>query len=120
MSTDANAKQEAGTHYKRLQIQPWDFIAANALGYCEGCVVKYVTRWREKGGTADLRKAIHYLEKLIELEERPDATLEHLRAVVERVRARAVEGAHVMDGAHLTPAPPADAPPPPPPWSDTP
>jgi hypothetical protein len=35
--------------------------------------VKYVTRWRQKGGVEDLRKARHYLDKLIELETN-DAT----------------------------------------------
>jgi hypothetical protein len=49
-------------------MQPWDYIAANNLGYFEGNVVKYVSRWRDKGGIEDLRKARHYLDKLIELE----------------------------------------------------
>ena len=64
----ANAKQVSGKHYKDKEIQPWDYIYANNLGYFEGNCVKYVSRWREKGGIADLQKAIHYLEKLIELE----------------------------------------------------
>lgn len=65
----ANGKQVSGNHYKEKEIQPWDYIYANNLGYFEGNCVKYVSRWRDKGGVADLRKAIHYLEKLIELEE---------------------------------------------------
>ena len=60
----------AGVHYKDKVIQPWDYIAANALGYFEGYVIKYVSRWRDKGGVEDLRKARHYLDKLIELEFR--------------------------------------------------
>ena len=64
----ALTKQEGGTHYKGCKIQPVEFIHANGLGFCEGNVVKYVTRWRSKNGVADLRKAIHYLELLIELE----------------------------------------------------
>jgi Protein of unknwon function (DUF3310) len=64
----ANAKQVSGKHYKEKTIQPWDYIYANNLGYFEGNCVKYVSRWRDKGGIADLQKAIHYLEKLIELE----------------------------------------------------
>lgn len=63
----ANEKQIAGSHYQKL-IQPWDYIAANGLDFFEGNVVKYVTRWRQKGGVEDLRKARHYLDKLIELE----------------------------------------------------
>ena len=64
----ANAKQVSGKHYKEKIIQPWDYIYANNLGYFEGNCVKYVSRWKDKGGIADLQKAIHYLEKLIELE----------------------------------------------------
>ena len=55
-------------HYKDKAIQPWDFIVSNNLGYLEGNVVKYISRWRQKGGVEDLRKAKHYIEKLIEME----------------------------------------------------
>jgi hypothetical protein len=65
---NANDTQVAGDHYKRQPMQPWDYIAANGLGFFEGNVVKYVSRWRTKGGVEDLRKARHYLDKLIELE----------------------------------------------------
>jgi hypothetical protein len=65
----ANAKQVSGNHYKEKEIQPWDYIYANNIGYFEGNCVKYVSRWKDKGGIADLQKAIHYLEKLIELEK---------------------------------------------------
>lgn len=57
-----------GKHYKELAIQPVEFIHANGIGYMEGNVIKYVTRWRSKGGIADLEKAKHYIELLIELE----------------------------------------------------
>ena len=63
-----NNIQHGGDHYRNKAIQPWDFIAANHLGYFEGNIVKYVSRWREKGGIQDLEKARHYLDKLIELE----------------------------------------------------
>lgn len=69
----ANEIQVAGSHYQQKPIQPWDFIAANGLGFFEGNIVKYVTRWREKGGVEDLRKARHYLDKLIELETKERA-----------------------------------------------
>ena len=65
---NANDTQVGGSHYKQQQMQPWDYIAANNLGFFEGNVVKYVTRWRGNGGVEDLRKARHYLDKLIELE----------------------------------------------------
>ena len=66
---NANRTQVGGTHYKSKAIQPWDYIAANELGYFEGNIVKYVSRWKDKGGLDDLRKARHYLDKLIELRE---------------------------------------------------
>lgn len=63
----ANERQIAGDHYKRLKIQTWDYIIANDLGFLEGNVIKYVSRWRNKGGIQDLLKARHYLDKLIEV-----------------------------------------------------
>lgn len=64
----ANDKQVGGQHYSAKAIQPWDYITSNNLGYLEGNVVKYVSRWKEKNGVEDLLKAKHYLEKLIELQ----------------------------------------------------
>ena len=64
----ANTKQIAGDHYKGKGIQPWDYVAANDLGYFEGTAIKYLTRWKDKGGVDDLRKAVHFIEKLIELQ----------------------------------------------------
>lgn len=63
-------KQVAGSHYKSLKIQPIEFIHANGIPFAEGCVIKYMTRWRDKGGIADLEKAKHFIELLIELETR--------------------------------------------------
>lgn len=71
--SEANKTQVAGNHYKGKTIQPWDYIAANELGYFEGNIVKYVSRWKQKGGVDDLRKAQHYLQKLIELETQIDS-----------------------------------------------
>jgi len=68
MTTSALDKQVAGSHYKDKGIQPIVYIHANNLGFCEGNVIKYVTRHKEKNGAADILKAIHYLELLLELE----------------------------------------------------
>ena len=67
--TKANDVQVGGDHYKGKTIQPWDYIAAQNLGYFEGNIVKYVSRWKVKGGVDDLKKARHYLDKLIEISE---------------------------------------------------
>jgi len=63
----ANAVQVGGGHYQTKAIQPWDYIVSNRLGYLEGNVVKYVSRWQDKGGRQDLEKARHYLDKLLEV-----------------------------------------------------
>jgi hypothetical protein len=68
--TNALDVQVAGDHYKKLAIQPVQYIHANGIGYFEGNVIKYVSRWRDKGGIADLEKAKHYIELLIELEKK--------------------------------------------------
>ena len=62
-------EQVGGTHYSRLGIEPIQFIETNGLGYHEGNVIKYVSRWRNKNGVEDLKKAKWYIERLLELEE---------------------------------------------------
>lgn len=60
--------QVDGDHYQKMEIQPIDYILANKLGFCEGCIVKYISRWRSKGGVNDLRKIKQFCEFLIESE----------------------------------------------------
>ena len=62
--------QVGGTHYSEMKIQPIDFITANELGYMEGNIIKYVCRYKSKNGVEDLKKAQHYLQMLIEQEEK--------------------------------------------------
>ena len=59
-------KQEGGDHHVNMVIQPIEFILANNIPHCEACIIKYVTRWRNKNGIEDLRKARHYIDILIE------------------------------------------------------
>lgn len=61
---DALAKQIGGQHYRNCAIQPIEYITANKLGFIEGNIVKYVTRWKDKGGIQDIDKIIHYAELL--------------------------------------------------------
>ena len=61
-------EQEGGSHYKHFAIQPVEYIHANNLSYLEGNVIKYVSRHRSKNGVEDIRKAIHYLEMIIQLD----------------------------------------------------
>lgn len=57
--------QVGGDHYKNLAIQPVVYIHKNGIGFCE-----YLIRWRSKGGVEDLKKARHFIDLLIELEEK--------------------------------------------------
>jgi len=60
--------QEGGGHYKSKAIQPIQYIHANKLGFLEGCIVKRITRWKDKDGIKDLLKIKHEIDLLIELE----------------------------------------------------
>lgn len=60
--------QVGGDHYKKLKIQPIEFIHANNIPFIEGNIIKYITRWRDKNGVKDLEKVKHYVDLLIELE----------------------------------------------------
>jgi hypothetical protein len=62
----ANNSQVGGDHY-RSGVQHWDYVVANGLDYFQAQIIKYVTRWRKKGGVEDLDKARHFLEKYREL-----------------------------------------------------
>ena len=59
-------KQVGGNHYKKYKIQPVEFIIKNNIGFGEGNVIKYILRFKDKGGIADLEKAKHYIELLID------------------------------------------------------
>ena len=59
-------KQVGGSHYKKYKIQPVEFIIKNNIGFVEGNIIKYVLRFKEKGGVQDLLKAKHYIELLID------------------------------------------------------
>lgn len=61
--------QIGGNHYKSMAIQPVEFIHKNGIGFLEGSVIKYVCRHSRKNGVEDLKKARHYIDLLIELEE---------------------------------------------------
>lgn len=64
--TPVNAQQIGGKHYKTA-IEHWDFVMHNGLNYLEGNATKYITRARKKNGLEDLRKGLHYVDKLVVL-----------------------------------------------------
>ena len=63
-------EQVGGDHYSKLAIQPVEYINANHLSYLQGNVIKYITRYKDKNGLQDLQKAKHYVQMLIELEDK--------------------------------------------------
>ena len=66
--TSALDNQEGGDHYKKLPIQPIEYISANNLDFFQGNIVKYATRHKDKNGAEDLRKVIHYAQLALELQ----------------------------------------------------
>jgi hypothetical protein len=73
MEPSALDVQIAGSHYKDKPIQPVEYISANNLNFLEGCVVKRITRWREKPVEKrfdDLHKIKHEIDLLIEMESK--------------------------------------------------
>jgi hypothetical protein len=62
-------KQIGGNHYSKLAIEPYEYSVKNELNCYQFNVVKYVTRYKDKNGVEDLKKAIQTLQKLIEYEE---------------------------------------------------
>jgi len=68
MSNSSLDVQVGGRHYKSFKIQPIEYTLANNLGFCEGNIIKYVSRHKTKNGIEDLKKAKHYIDLLLELQ----------------------------------------------------
>ena len=66
----ASETQVAGNHYSKLKIQPMEYCLQNDLNYGQSNAIKYITRYKDKNGIEDLKKAIHCIELLIEFEEK--------------------------------------------------
>ena len=72
MAKEASIKQVGGTHYANKKVQPWDAMSAwmsqeEFVGFLRGNAIKYLARCNEKGGIEDVKKAQHYIDKLIEV-----------------------------------------------------
>lgn len=66
----AKSTQVGGSHYTKCGIQPYEYTLANNLGGLEHTIIKYVTRWKDKNGVEDLKKARHTIDFLIEWAEK--------------------------------------------------
>jgi hypothetical protein len=67
-STKASDIQVGGGHYKKFAIQPAEFCHVNKIPYLEATAIKYLCRWRDKGGFEDLEKAKHFIDLIMEYE----------------------------------------------------
>ena len=72
LTVSAFDDQVGGSHYKDLAIQPMEYSMLNGLDACQHTAIKYITRFRQKGGIADLEKAIHTINMLIEFESQKE------------------------------------------------
>lgn len=63
----ATETQVGGSHYRALEIQPIELIAALRCSFIQGCIIKYISRYKAKNGVEDIDKCIHYAQLAIEL-----------------------------------------------------
>jgi hypothetical protein len=68
----ANDKQVGGTHYAG-ELQHWDLVELYGWDYFQAQIIKYLMRHKLKNGLEDLKKASHFLDKYIEIQQRPSA-----------------------------------------------
>ena len=88
--------QIGGDHYKSMAIQPMEYSMANKLDACQHTIIKYVTRFRDKGGIQDLEKAKHCIDLLIHF-ERQSAALSFVDEAREFIDPTGVEPASAID-----------------------
>ena len=88
--------QIGGDHYKSMAIQPMEYSMANKLDACQHTIIKYVTRFRDKGGIQDLKKAKHCIDLLIHF-ERQSAALSFVDEAREFIDPTGVEPASSID-----------------------
>ena len=81
--TKAWKEQRDGSHYKSMAIQPMEYSMANGLDALQHTAIKYISRFRNKNGLADLEKAKHCIDMLIEWEKEnvqlPNKEVESIR-----------------------------------------
>lgn len=70
--------QVGGGHYKSMAMQPVEFAVKAKLSFIQGCIVKYVSRYKNKNGKQDIEKAIHFARLAIELNEQGDELMSNL------------------------------------------
>ena len=66
---DALLVQVGGSHYKDRAMQPIELITKTKCTFIQGCIWKYITRYKEKNGREDIQKCIHYSQLAIQLND---------------------------------------------------
>jgi hypothetical protein len=95
--TRANDTQVGGGHYKARAIEPWDVVALLGLDPFQADIMYYLIRWKEKNGLEDLEKALHWLQKYVEVERLRKSKGDYgmratlLEAAAQKARAKADE-----------------------------
>ena len=89
--------QVGGDHYKSMAIQPMEYSMANKLDACQHTIIKYVTRFRDKGGIQDLEKAKHCIDLLIHFERQSSTVKESLTVRTAHIDPEDVEIASAID-----------------------
>jgi hypothetical protein len=64
---DPLSYQVGGDHYTKMKIQPIEYIHANKMDFMDGCIVGYISRWRDKGGIKDLQKIKQFVDLIIKM-----------------------------------------------------
>lgn len=62
--------QVGGSYYKDMAFQPIELIAALRCSFIQGCIIKYISRYKNKNGAQDIKKCIHYAQLAIELDDK--------------------------------------------------
>jgi len=76
-SNKADDLQVGGDHYKNMGVQPWKAMESwmtpeQFAGFLRGNAIKYLARCDAKGGIDDIKKARHYIDKLVEVRGNDD------------------------------------------------
>ena len=69
MKENALQVQVGGDHYKNRAMQPIELITKTRCTFIQGCIWKYITRYKEKNGKEDIQKCIHYAQLAIQLKD---------------------------------------------------
>lgn len=62
--------QVGGSHYKDMAFQPIELITTLRCSFIQGCIIKYISRYKNKNGAQDIKKCIHYAQLAIELKDK--------------------------------------------------